>query len=140
MFMLNMLSRFIPWVNHLTSNWLTSCTKKIAKSQGRIWCTDFFFSFKVLNFLNWTWWRGDWRAVCTVAAGYFIAQFCRRHLSCLKMHSYYAYIIQILLSHNKIIHPKFSKHWLSIVALPIDCVCSKILNHGLNHGLLFTVC
>ena len=37
----------------------------------------------------------------TVAAGYFIAQFCRRHLSCLKMHSYYAYIIQILLSHNK---------------------------------------
>ena len=33
--MLNMLSRFVPWVNHLTSNWLTSCTKKIAKSQGK---------------------------------------------------------------------------------------------------------
>ena len=39
----------------------------------------------------------------------------------------------------KVIHPKYSNHWLSTVAHAIDCVCSKILNHGLNHGLLFSL-
>ena len=39
----------------------------------------------------------------------------------------------------KVIYPKYSKHWLSTVAHTIDCVCSKILNHGLNHGLLFSL-
>ena len=34
--------------------------------------------------------------------------------------------------HIKVIYPKFSKHWLSTVAHTIDCVCSKILNHGLK--------
>ena len=38
---------------------------------------------------------------------------------------------------SKVIYPKYSKHWLSTVAHTIDCVCIKILNHGLNHGLLF---
>ena len=37
----------------------------------------------------------------------------------------------------KVIYPKYSKHCLSTVAHTIDCVCSKILNHRLNHGLLF---
>ena len=37
----------------------------------------------------------------------------------------------------KVIYPKYSKYLLSTVAHTIDCVCSKILNHGLNHGLLF---
>ena len=32
---------------------------------------------------------------------------------------------------SKVIHPKYSKHWLSTVAHTIDCVCRKILNHGL---------
>ena len=41
------------------------------------------------------------------------------------------------ISKSKVIHPKYSKHWLSTVAHTIDCVCSKILNRGLNHGLLF---
>ena len=40
-----------------------------------------------------------------------------------------------LLGWSKVIYPKYSKHWLSTVAHTIDCVCSKILNHGLNHGL-----
>ena len=40
---------------------------------------------------------------------------------------------------SKVIHPKYSKHWLSTVAHTIDCVCSKILNHGLYHGLLFSL-
>ena len=38
---------------------------------------------------------------------------------------------------SKVINTKYSKHWLSTLAHTIDCVCSKILNHGLNHGLLF---
>jgi hypothetical protein len=29
------------------------------------------------------------------------------------------------------VYPKYSKHKLSTVAHTIDCVCSKILNHGL---------
>ena len=41
---------------------------------------------------------------------------------------------------TKVIYPKYSKHWLSTVAHTIiDCVCSKLLNHGLNHELLFSV-
>ena len=40
---------------------------------------------------------------------------------------------------GKDIYPKYSKHQLSTVAHTIDCVCSKILNHGLNHGLLFSL-
>ena len=37
-------------------------------------------------------------------------------------------------------YPKYSKHWLSTtVAHTIDCACSKILNHGLNHVLLFSL-
>ena len=42
----------------------------------------------------------------------------------------------------KVIYPKCSKHWpytykVYTVAHTIDCVCSKTLNHGLNHGSLF---
>ena len=33
----------------------------------------------------------------------------------------------------KVIHPKYSKHWPYTVAHTIDCVCSKLLNHGWNH-------
>ena len=40
---------------------------------------------------------------------------------------------------GKVIYPKYSKHWLSTVAHTIDCLCSKILNHGLNDGLLFSL-
>ena len=39
----------------------------------------------------------------------------------------------------KVIHPKYSKHWLSTVAHTFDCVSDKILNHCLNHGLLFSL-
>ena len=37
---------------------------------------------------------------------------------------------------GKVIYPKYSKHWLFTVA---NCVCSKLLNHGLNNGLLFSL-
>ena len=35
----------------------------------------------------------------------------------------------------KVINSKYSKHWVYTVAHRIDCVCSKMLNHGLIHGL-----
>ena len=44
-----------------------------------------------------------------------------------------------ILGNYKVIYPKYSNHWLSTVAHTIDCVCSKILNQGLNHGLLFSL-
>ena len=38
---------------------------------------------------------------------------------------------------SKVIYPKYSKHLPYSVAHTIDCVCSKMLNHGLNHGFFF---
>ena len=38
---------------------------------------------------------------------------------------------------TKVIYPKYSKHWPYTVAHTIDCVCSKMLSHGFNHGLFF---
>ena len=38
-----------------------------------------------------------------------------------------------------VIHPKYSKHLPYTVAHTIDCVCSIMLNHGVNHGLLFSL-
>jgi hypothetical protein len=35
----------------------------------------------------------------------------------------------------KVIHPKYSKHWIYTVVHTIDYVCSKILNHGLSFSL-----
>ena len=32
---------------------------------------------------------------------------------------------------NKVIYPKYSKHWHYTMAYSTDCVCSKMLNHGL---------
>ena len=37
---------------------------------------------------------------------------------------------------SKVMHPKCSKHWLYTVVHSIDCVCSKMLNHGLFLSLL----
>ena len=39
----------------------------------------------------------------------------------------------------KVIHTKYSKHWAYTVAHTIDCVCIKMLNHGLNHGLFISL-
>ena len=39
---------------------------------------------------------------------------------------------------GKVIYPKYSKHWPYTVAHTIDFVCSKSLNHGLNHGLFLS--
>ena len=36
---------------------------------------------------------------------------------------------------GKAIYTNYSKHWPYTVAHTIDCVCSKMLNHGLSHGL-----
>ena len=39
----------------------------------------------------------------------------------------------------KVINPKYSKHWPYAVAHTIDCVCSKMLNHVLNHELFLSL-
>ena len=39
----------------------------------------------------------------------------------------------------KVIYPKYSKHLLSNVAHTIDCVCNKMLNHGLNHEFFLSL-
>ena len=39
----------------------------------------------------------------------------------------------------KVVHPKYSKHWPYTVAYTINCVCSKVLNLGLNHGLFLSL-
>ena len=39
----------------------------------------------------------------------------------------------------KVIYSKYSKHWPYTVAHAIDCVCSKMLNHGLNHGFFLSL-
>ena len=51
------------------------------------------------------------------------------------------YLVSILLyeSRFKVIHPKCSKHWPYTVVSPIDCGCSKMLNHGLNHGFFLSL-
>ena len=46
--------------------------------------------------------------------------------------------IQIRVS-VEVIYPKYSKHWPFTVAHTIDCVCSKMLNHGINHGIFFSL-
>ena len=35
-------------------------------------------------------------------------------------------------------YPKYPKHWPYTVAHTVDCVCSKMLNHGINHGLFLS--
>ena len=42
-------------------------------------------------------------------------------------------------SYPKVIYPKYSKHLPYTVAHTIDCVCSKMLNHGLSHGLFLSL-
>ena len=39
----------------------------------------------------------------------------------------------------KVIYPKYSKYWPYTVASTIDCGCSKMLNHGLNHGFFLSL-
>ena len=38
---------------------------------------------------------------------------------------------------SKVIYPKYSEPYT--VAYTIDCVCSKMLNHGLNGGLFLSL-
>ena len=40
---------------------------------------------------------------------------------------------------RKVKYPKYSKQCPYTVAHTIDCVCSKMLNHGLNHGLFLSL-
>ena len=37
---------------------------------------------------------------------------------------------------GKVIYPKYPKHWPYTVAHTKNCVCSKMLNDGLNHAVI----
>ena len=39
----------------------------------------------------------------------------------------------------KVIHPNYSKQWPYLLPSTMDCDCSKIWNHGLNHGLFLSL-
>ena len=47
--------------------------------------------------------------------------------------------LQNLLVQCKVIYPKYSKHWPYTVASTVNCGCSKMLNHGLNHGFFLSL-
>ena len=38
-----------------------------------------------------------------------------------------------------VMHPKYPKHWPYLLTYTMDGDCSKILNHGLNHGLFLSL-
>ena len=59
------------------------------------------------------------------------------HIAFLSSTELHRYLFRSL-AWSKVIYPKYSKHWLYTVAHTIDCVCSKMLNHGLNHGLFLS--
>ena len=40
-------------------------------------------------------------------------------------------LMEVIFFKTKVIHPNYSKHWPYTVEYTIDCVCSKMLNHGL---------
>ena len=48
-------------------------------------------------------------------------------------------ILELIDMIDKVLHPKYSKHLPYTMAHTIDCVCSKLLNHGLNHGLFLSL-
>jgi hypothetical protein len=40
---------------------------------------------------------------------------------------------------NTVIYPKYSKHCHHLLATTMDCDCSKMIYHGLNHGLFLSL-
>ena len=44
-----------------------------------------------------------------------------------------------ILHTDKVIYPKYSKNWPYLLAYVMGCDCSKMLNHGLNHGLFLSL-
>ena len=53
--------------------------------------------------------------------------------------SYFAINLVTFLALTKVIYLKYSKNWPYTVAHTINCVCSKMLNHALNHGLFLSL-
>ena len=44
-----------------------------------------------------------------------------------------------IVASTKVIYPKYSKHWFYTLAHKINCVCNKMLNHGLDHGFFLSL-
>ena len=51
---------------------------------------------------------------------------------------YFKIVVSRICIRVNVIYPKYSKHLPYTVAHTIDCVRSKMLNHGLNHGLFLS--
>ena len=88
---------------------------------------------------NWTWYRSN---MYYVYARYI---FCKKSagISFVAFKNWpenrtATWLIQLLVM-GKVIYPKYSKHWPYAVASIIDCGCSKMLNHGLNHGFFLSL-
>ena len=52
-----------------------------------------------------------------------------------KNSSYFMQHKKMFFGENKVIDPEYSEYWAYTVAHRIDCVRSKMINHGLNYGL-----
>ena len=74
-------------------------------------------------------------------AGFKNRQFISTYLSCILNLKEKLCLMQcfIFFTACKVIHHKYSKNCPNTVTNTIDCVCSKILNHRLNHGLFFSL-
>ena len=62
----------------------------------------------------------------------------KSHLNFLWISNFFNAIEQIFVKFHfrfKVLNPKCSKYWIYTVAHTIDCVCSKMLQLGLSHGL-----
>ena len=56
-------------------------------------------------------------------------------ISAITMRPAFLHLWTMLMKLIKVIYPKY---WISTVAHTFHCVCIKLLNHGLNNGLLFS--
>ena len=68
---------------------------------------------------------------------FFIQSFPRKNVDNCRIEISIAW--KILYTSKLYIPSMYSKHWLSTMAHTIDFVRCKILNRGLNHGLLFSL-
>ena len=68
-----------------------------------------------------------------------MSRYPRIGISCCQQKSKY-FSFKRIRDRAKVIHTKYSKHWpYTTVAHTIDCVCSKMVNHGLNYGLFLSL-
>ena len=70
----------------------------------------------------------QWQMVDICAKGFRMLHGWSSSSMCHSVHS-------VLYCLFKVKFPKYSKHWPYVLEAAKDCGCSKMLDHGLNHGL-----